>query len=279
MRLLFTGGGGAASECLPRLLPQHEVFFVDADPLVGVHVLPAGNNPAFGLQAAKLCRELEIDLLIPGVDEELRPLAMQRQWGAFPCKLLLPSYEFVGIHLDKLESMKRMKAMGIPVPQTWRYGMVKPREGRGSTGVQVVGHRDGMIVQELLDGQEFTVTMVADQKQRLRAIVPVRVDQKKGVTIQGQAVHDDEVMAACWQIHLAMPTSGVYNVQCMKTERGVFPFEINPRVSTTTCLAIASGVDVIRLALDESESVSAMLAPFVEMKLRRRWQNEFEVAA
>jgi carbamoyl-phosphate synthase large subunit len=259
------------------LSPSREVHCADADPGAmpcGLpaerwHAVPSASSRYFVTDLWALCERLAIDLLIPGVDEELRSLAMARQRGAFPCAMLLPSYAFVGTHLDKLASMKALSAAGIPIPQTWRRAILKPREGRGSKGLQQVGHSDGLIVQEQLEGQEYTVTMVADLKARLRAVVPVRVDCKRGVTIRGATEQNALVMVACQRIH---------DVQGILTDDGFKPFEINPRISTTTCLAIAAGVDVIGLSQDVSESVSATLAPFQIMSLRRSWRTEFAAA-
>ena len=83
-RLLFTGGGGAGTEALLRLLsPSYEVFFADAD-LGAKHFsladyqwyqIPFANEPEFSNEIVNLCHQLQIDLLIPTVDEELLPIA------------------------------------------------------------------------------------------------------------------------------------------------------------------------------------------------------------
>ncbi len=284
MRLLFTGGGGAASDALALMLEsRYDVHFCDADyearPPSVAHdhwhaVLPASLG-SFTMGVADLCRELAVDLLIPGVDEELLKLAMARDWGVLPCPMLLPESVVVATHLDKLASMRHLASLGIPVPITWRWGVVKPREGRGSRGVSILGHSDGNIVQEYLDGQEYTVTVLADRQKRLRAIVPVKVGKKKGITLRAETDADPAVIALCRQIHGADPFSGCINIQCIKSADGtVKPFEINPRVSTTTCLAIAAGVDVFALYLDEGPVNG--LAPFENGRpLRRSWRTVF----
>ncbi len=306
MRILFTGGGGAASGAWRQLLTC--VMFVDAsEPLAtaGQWYVPRGDKPGFVPALLEVCRWQIPDLLVPGVDEELIPIAEAR--ASFPCPVLLPDVRIIERHLDKLVSELWLRRAGISTPRTMSLAefmlqrvsrnhptplgypvFMKPRRGRGSRHAHVVASRDDMryrvsemglssktvktlvVVQDVLHGQEYTVTVVADQAKRLRAIVPVRVEDKQGVTLRGSTDADPVVIDVCRRIHQAEPFSGVINVQGMKTEDGRFlPFEINPRVSTTTCLAVAAGVDVFALAMEPE------LAPFKAMSLRRSWHTEF----
>ena len=108
---------------------------------------------------------------------------------------------------------------------------------------------------------------------RLRAVVPVKVDSKRGITIRAETCADAKVIEVCIAIHAAVPAAGCYNIQLIKTETGeVLPFEINPRVSTTLCLVVAAGVDPIAIYLGQSPK--EMLLPFAEgVRLRRHWKN------
>ena len=303
--LLFTGGGGAASEALYRLLSdRYHVHFADADPQAksfavppdAWHLIPPASAPEFVEALAGLCHALEVDLLAPGVDEEL--LAVSQARARFARDVLLPPAEFVQLHLDKLVSNDRLKTLGVPVPETETLPdrrrvsfpcIVKPRRGRGSRHVAVVHSEeelkahvvvsrrapDDFIVQELLQGQEYTVTMVASRSGALRAVVPVKVGMKRGITLRAETDRDEAVMAACAAIHRTQRVPGCFNIQLVKTHSGdVKPFEINPRLSTTTCLALAAGVDFVDLYLDESDA--GPLAAFQDgLRLKRSWHNEF----
>lgn len=307
-RLLFTGGGGAASEALHRLLSaRYDVHFADADPEAksaslpdsAWHAIPFAADPSFVAALTALCRSLAVDLLIPGVDEELTLVAQSR--AAIGCDVLLPPLDFVATHLDKLVSMTRLRALGVLVPNTGtlseRRGVifpciVKPRRGRGSRDVAVVRSEDELrahvvccrrpagdfIVQDRIEGEEFTVTVVADRTGALRAVVPVKVGVKRGITLRAETDHDETVIAACEAIHRAQPAAGCFNVQLVKTGAAeVKPFEINPRISTTTALAIAAGVNVVELYLDGAPA--GPLAAFENhLRLKRSWHNEFLAA-
>lgn len=152
MRVLFTGGGGAGTEALWELLSgRHELHFADADvrrvnpivPRSRAHEIPFASHPDFCEVLRRLCRDLLIDVLVPGVDEELEQLSMRRaEFG--PTVILLPTFAFTRTMLDKLEFARSLLAAGAPVPRTQSLAdlgpwtafpcIVKPRRGRGSRG-------------------------------------------------------------------------------------------------------------------------------------------------
>lgn len=306
-KILFTGGGGSGSEGLFKLLEgKYEVHFADADvdskpysiPLNRWHRIDKASSLNFLDSIKKLCYKHSIDVLIPSVDEELIPLALARESLKF--EMLLPSLDFIETHLDKLKSNSKLNSQNLPVPKTDLIGerrsivfpcIIKPKTGRGSRDVRVIeseeelqahvllSHRksEDFILQEQLIGQEYTVLMVANRQKSLKAIVPVKVGLKKGITLRATTDFDSSIVAACFAIHLSWPVSGCYNIQLIKTESGeIKPFEINPRVSTTTCLAVAAGVDFISLYLSDEKSEKVKLFSFKnDLALRRSWFNEF----
>ena len=115
--------------------------------------------------------------------------------------------------------------------------------------------------------------MSANYKADIFAIVPVRVDEKKGITIRAEVVDDPVVTSVCLAIHNKFKTKGCYNIQLIKVdEASAIPFEINPRVSTTFSLSLAAGVDPIAnflldVAGDNLQNYKKGL------KLKRFWKN------
>ncbi len=308
-RVLFTGGGGAGNEALFRLLQtKHFIHFADADidaidpriPADRRHALPWASDSEFVSKTAELCDRLSIDLLVPGVDEELCLLANNLEClGA--TRLLLPSADYVATMLDKLAMAQILAAKKLPVPRTHRLTgnwdgidfpcIAKPRHGRGSRGVSVVQDTaeaaslrdrlgrsaDDYVIQEKAVGQEYTVQMVADSHSTLHAIVPIKVAIKRGVTLRAETCPEPRVIAACQAIHTALPTPGCYNVQLILTADGiVLPFEINPRVSTTLCLVVAAGVDPIENFSSAAKRKDGILQNFTSgLRLQRNWTNHF----
>jgi carbamoyl-phosphate synthase large subunit len=308
-RLLFTGGGGAGTEALSRLLAdRYEVFFADAElaakpyQIAGDHWLqiPLATAAEFPGEIADVCQRLRIDLVIPTVDEELLPIARLPKHIGFD--VLLPPEHFVARHLDKLVSNQFMHEAGLPAPQTVAAdqgrldfpSIVKPRSGRGSRNVATVYSEaelqaqitltrqppEDFVLQELVTGEEYTVMMAADRSGELRAVVPVLVECKRGITLRAATVQDNWVIEACRAIHAADPVPGSYNIQLIKTADDlVMPFEINPRISTTACLGLAAGVDFIGIYLGFPGTAchprNGLVSFQNRLGLKRSWYNEF----
>jgi carbamoyl-phosphate synthase large subunit len=307
LNILFTGGGGSGNEALWRLLGESYILhFGDADKLSidpGIpedrrHQLPWAADHDFVSKISGLCQRLDIDVLIPGVDEELLVLARNEKLLA-PTLLLLPHADYVKTMLDKLHMITALSQNKIPVPQSMTLAddfkrfhfpcISKPRSGRGSRGVKILNSiqeavalkaaagdsAERILLQEYLEGIEYTVQMIADSKGQLCAIVPVKVGIKRGITIRAETESEPRVIAACQEIHQVIPTRGCYNIQLILTAEGkVFPFEINPRVSTTLCLVVASGVDPVSQFIQGKESKRP---PSFQagLQLQRHWTNHF----
>ncbi|MGB0671584.1 MAG: ATP-grasp domain-containing protein [Rhodospirillales bacterium] len=312
LRILFSGGGGVGNEALWQLLgDRYECFFGDADPTAVDPVIPAervfrlpfANDPTFPDQIASLAGDLGLNLFVPGVDEELyrlKEIAALRP----DLTLLAPPDAFIRSMLDKAEMARCLASKGLAVPVTMAAEdrddlafpyILKPRSGRGSRAVRKVTGEDEarahlileagagpFIAQEALEGTEFTVCMAADRAGVLKAIVPVEVGMKKGVTIRARCHDVAAVRSACQIIHAAWPVGGCYNIQGMLSpDRGFLPFEINPRISTTFCLVIKAGVDPIALffgnGLDDGTTTGdGSLAPFSPVTLKRHMTNHFQ---
>ena len=252
--------------------------------------------PDFAERFAALVDELGLDLVVPGVDEELPAIAEMAVAGRL--QALLPPPHFVDRNLDKLESARFLERSGLAPPTTMPAGdagrigypcILKPRFGRGSRDVAIVDSADraaaylrykaqpsgSFIAQELGQGREYTVLMAADRDGVLRAVVPVQVAIKRGVTLRAEIVADEAVMDYCQRVHAVDPVPGCYNIQLIKEESGrILVFEINPRVSTTFCMSLAAGIDPIEIYLAGTSVAEPGLASFPSgLTLQRTWQN------
>ena len=201
-----------------------------------------------------------------------------------PIKIVLPNYNFINQMGDKYKMVKLLESKEIKVPNTILLSdnienisypcISKPRKGRGSKGVlehtkpKTVymllkslsdSRLNEFILQEKIEGDEFTVQVISDLNNNIKAIIPVKVNIKRGITISASIQKQYEIINVCDQIHKSLPTSGVYNVQLILNSNGdAIPFEINTRISTTFCLAIHAlsedPFDMIFLEKNNSES-------------------------
>jgi carbamoyl-phosphate synthase large subunit len=284
LRVLVTGAGGPAAIAAMKSLRAEdsvELLAADMDPwAAGLYLvppeartlIPAGAAQGFTDALLARCLALGVDVILPTVDAELRPLAHAREaFKAAGIDLLLAPASALDIILDKLllaehcagvVRVPRTELFGPAVePASWTYPViVKPREGSGSRGIITVGsaaelaaldRSPALIVQAFLPGEEYSVDVLADAAGHVIASVPrLRARVDSGVSVGGRSVHDPEVEWFGRAVAEATGVTFVANVQC-KRDQGGSPalLEVNPRMPGTLGLTIASGVDMPRLAL------------------------------
>ena len=300
-KILFTGGGGAATEALWRFLSnKYDLYFGDACvdsiddriPADRKVSLPFANDPQFLSRLAEISDSLQLDMIVPGVDEEL-PVLCDNRHKNLP-EIFAPPADFVRLMLDKLDCMNALQKAGLSVPQTRpiteaaQIGfplIVKPRSGRGSRGVCVLtseqeiaayqllykAQPETLLAQQLGKGDEYTILVAGNRQGELTAIVPVLIEQKRGITIRARTDLNENIIQYVKAFHAVFKPHGVYNIQCMLTADGqVLPFEINPRISTTFCLSVAAGFDPFAEARVDQDSI---FLPRETICLKRNWFN------
>ena len=285
VRVLVTGAGrpGAIS-VLKSLSADPSVHLVAADvdpgaaglslvPPEARTLIPAGTNPQFAGVMLARCLKMGIDVLIPTVDAELRPLALARadfSWAGV--ELMLAPDRALNICLDNL-ALAQCCAGQVPVPRTERFGpaghlkawtypvIVKPGTGGGSRDICLVessqalarlGAPAGCIVQEYLPGEEYSVDVLADTAGQVVASVPKareRVDSAESVA--GRTLHDGELERLGAAVATATGLTYIASVRFRYYAAGrPALLGVKPRVPGTLPLTVASGVDMPRMALD-----------------------------
>lgn len=282
-RVLVTGAGGPAGVAVIRSLLRRSdltVFAADMDGWAsGIYLVPAeqrrlvppGRADDFVPEIARMVREDALDLVISTVDVELIALAGRRD-ELGPAVLAAPSQDTLATALDKLLLAERCAATGrspltlLAGPDAlaadWEFPVfAKPRQGAGSRGIRLVPDRaalealpvdEGLIVQEFLPGEEYSVDVIADASGHVVAAVPrtrARVDS--GVAIAGRTLHDPELIETATVIAEAIGLVGVANVQLRRDRAGrAMLLEVNPRFPGALPLTIAAGVDIPSLVAD-----------------------------
>jgi len=275
IKVLLTGAGGVAVPGLIESLHARGYFIVatDIDPYAAGlyladkgYVIPRADAREFLPAIRGVCRKEHVDVIVPLVDEELIQVLDLEAEGT---TVLLPRKEFVTTCLDKYRLMERLKGHGIRVPGTTLLpdheihpsypAIIKPRRGRGSRDVCRLEDRDDLlrylsshpslpdqlIVQEFIEGVEFTVSVVVWRDGEVQAVVPKEILSKKGVTRMAVTRRNARIEETCHRIQHSLRADGPFNVQLMLDGHTGEPFifEINPRFSTTISLTMAAGID------------------------------------
>lgn len=272
--VLLTGAGGPAIAGMISVLRTwgYRIVAVDMLPFSSgfyladrAYVVPAGNAPDFLPRLTEICLDEKVNAVISVVDEEL-PHVLQLE--ALGIAVIQPRLEFVEFSLDKLRCMRELRAAGLNAPQTWMVNelpmdapyplFVKPRVGRGSRGCGKVNspaelkeflaassyRADQLLAQTFASGTEFTVSVIVWRDGEVQAVVPKQVISKVGVTKAAVSRRNAKIEALCKAIQERFSANGPFNVQLVLDEEGEpWPFEINPRFSTSITLTHAAGAD------------------------------------
>lgn len=277
LTLLLTGAGGVALPSLAKHLHDKgcRVLMADMDRYAAGlscgdkgFVIPPGDSPEFALAIRHICETESVNVLVPLVDEELLP---SQTLQSDSLHVLTPRREFVELCLDKFALMQRLAQEGISTPRTMLVSsasttidqpmILKPRRGRGSRGVVRVQSSaelaealrrssyspSDLLLQEYIDGPEFTVSVVVWRDGEVQAVVPKQILAKHGVTQLAITRRHAQIDNLCRRIQMALRGDGPFNVQLrLHPSTGEpLPFEINPRFSTSVSLTMAAGIDEV----------------------------------
>lgn len=263
-------------------------------------LLPRAGTAEFAAACFEAARRLQVDLLVPLiVESEFLPLDDARaRFESIGCRIVLPAREIVLRTGDKLEFAKFLSQIGVPGPATQPYSpnaqierypvYLKPRRGSGSVGTSRVesAHslheaargRSDLIVQEALEGVEFTVDCFAAAPGRVVAAVPrERIAIKAGVSVKGRTYHHPRIERIVSTVVEKSGLVGPANVQGFLRDDGSFSIvEMNPRFSGTLALTTAAGINFASLLLDtlEGKPVSDLRGSHEEGVLMMRYWSE-----
>jgi carbamoyl-phosphate synthase large subunit len=225
----------------------------------------------------KIVDKNKIKLLVPTIDTNLLVLAQNRKkFAALGCCVLVSEPHVVHICQDKREAYHFMIKNGFDTPTTmsvrsalakrnlhWPV-LLKPWDGSASRGVTVVNNRQELavfnrltpncIVQEFVEGTEYTCDVYIDFNMNVRCVVPrKRIEVRGGEVSKGQVVKDKAIINRVAEFAKVLEAGpGVITVQCFLQPDGKILFtDINPRFGGGVPLAIKAGANFPKWILQE----------------------------
>lgn len=230
--------------------------------------VPRCSAPGYIDILIEYCRNHNIDLLVPTIDPELHLLAKAKdRFAAIGTMVHVSGPKTIEIVRDKATTASVLKDNGVPVPKTayshdvrqssegWDWpAFIKPSGGSASRGIAVIESADQiqksydepMIVQQLLDGDEYTVNIFVDAHGRLETVIPhKRLSVRAGEVEKGITVRRSDIDEIARRIVAAMPDAeGVMCFQLIDDKQhGPLVFEINARFGGGYPLADYAGGD------------------------------------
>lgn len=265
----------AIAKSIKRCGRRNKLITVDTDPLaVGMyfgdarHRVPSYADRRYTATLKSLCKKERISFIIPQTDRDCNYFAGHKKtiesWGV---RILMPEPAMISILNDKIKAQEYFRKHAIPTPRQYTLAklrnlrsfplVVKPRRDSGSTDVYVVNDRNGLlssvkavqhpIVEEFIEGDEFTVDGAANLDHSIIGLVPrKRIKVKAGISIKGVTVYDKKLLRAARTVSELIDPVGFYCLQFIKSKKddNYYLIEVNPRIGSGIVLSMAAGLDI-----------------------------------
>lgn len=258
LRVLTEASGGLTSGYIMKAIKDAGFVAVasDVDEFIAGRYLadefvkmPYASDELLWHKTIHAIKDYKIDVVIPSLDDTLLGWAERKnELSAQNIHVILSDRKTVEIFQDKWFTYQFFRDHDIPTPETsleQKFPLVKPRLGRGSKGIRLTSDpvdMNGMISQQVVHGEEYTIDVLCDIDSTPLYIVPrKRLNVREGKATGGIVVLDEEMMDWVKRICTAIPFAGPINIQCFKCEDGSIQFiEINPRLAGGMALGFAA---------------------------------------
>lgn len=242
-----------------------------------VHIIvPRVTSDEYIPQLIELCKENEIDLLIPLIDTELIILARNKSlFEEIGVKLLISDLKTHEICNDKILTAKFFEQNNIDAPKVYSIKeqlsnfqstsklLIKPAKGSSGIGVHKIKTLEELefysknlnepILQELIDGEEYTIDVFTDLSGEVLTVVPrLRIETRAGEVSKGKTIRNHLLIEKATEVVNALPNAfGCITVQCFLTSDNQVKFiEINPRFGGGAPLSLAAGADYAKYLME-----------------------------
>ncbi|MBQ9065617.1 MAG: ATP-grasp domain-containing protein [Blautia sp.] len=229
-------------------------------------ISPYANEEGFIDWLVQLCNDKKIDIVLTGVEENIRRIAKDIDAFRAGTEAIFVSstYEQLLIGQDKLRTCKWLKENGCNYPafcelpdkagayklaEEKGYPLIaKPVSGKSAQGIYVIHDEaelaaavwlEGYVLEECLgtSKDEYTVGCYCNKEGQLMDVIVMHRDLKHGTTIHARVVENEAIRAEAEKICKAYKPGGPMNIQ-MRIDKDGRPvcFEMNVRFSGTTAM-------------------------------------------
>jgi len=234
------------------------------------YIIPPFDNRMFYSKLGKIIERENIDVIIPALDTILQEFSKRKkEFENMGTKVLVSEPKTIEITRDKWKTYNELEKV-IPVPKSFikiediniDYPLfIKPRSGSGSQWAYKVNSKkeldffydwiENPIIQEYLEGKEYTIDCLADMDGNLLLSIPrERIETKSGISIKGQIIRNEELEKMAKKVAQKLKFCGLFFFQTKEDKEGVPKLtEINARIAGTMCLSSFSGANIHSLAV------------------------------
>lgn len=218
-----------------------------------------------------ICKEDNIDLLIPTIDTDLLILAKNKEkFLNIGTKVFISSVEMIAYCRDKRNTAELFEKCGLLAPKSFgdvrEYNLgfpafIKPLDGSSSINAYKVENEeelaeyaekiDGYVIQPFIDGIEYTIDIMCGFEGNPIYITPrERSAVRSGEVLKTKIVQDVQMIEESKKLIDVFKPCGPITVQLIrnKNQKDYF-IEINPRFGGGTPLSMKAGANAAKATI------------------------------
>lgn len=286
--LISAAGSTNGINAIKALRGQKEypirIVAIDCDPdAAGLYladqyiVAPRVSDPAFPSFVSNACQKYNVDIVMPTHSVELPFYSgNQKIFTDLGIKMMISPLDKIKICDDKMELAKFFSVLGVRHPKIYDQVdipedefplLVKLRSGSGSTYVHKVENGEELrfylaripnpLVQEYVEGTEYTVNVISDYNSKVVGLVPLRrIRVRGGLAMVAQVEMNPAIAGETKRVVESLELIGPSNVQIIKSGQELVFIEVNPRFAAGGMpLAVHAGLNIpllmVKLMLGE----------------------------
>lgn len=256
-----------------NLVENAKIYTADASDSIparyfsdGFFKLPKIEDSNYITELIKIIKGNDIALVVPTIDTELLMLSIEkaRIENETNSKILVSDYDVIKVCRDKITTQQFMDENNFNMPKMLKIEnisedtsfplFIKPKSGSSSIGAYKVNNYDDLlsylntiedpIIQEYIEGEEYTVDVFLDFDSNVISIVPrLRIATRAGEISKGKIVKDKLIIEEVKKLMNVMRPIGHITVQLFKTKDSIKFIEVNPRFGGGAPMSIQSGAN------------------------------------
>ncbi|MDY6894121.1 MAG: ATP-grasp domain-containing protein [Thermotogota bacterium] len=263
------------------------------------YLVPPSSDCNFIPAILEICKDEDIKLLIPTRDNELSLFAKNKEkFEKEGIYVMVSNPKVIEICNDKYKFYQFLSGNNISTPKTYIPSqinfssvhhplLVKPRYGSGGHDIFkaknmnelkfFVGYIDNPVIQEFVDGKEYTVDLLSDFEGEVLTVVSrERIETFCGESYKGKTVKDTKIIEHAKNLAEKLGTIGHITIQCIKRDNEIKFIEVNPRFGGGAILGIESGVNtpILLLKLILGERIEPQIGEFKENLIMLRYTRD-----
>lgn len=245
-----------------------------------VRKVVAMKDPGYIDNLMAICKEDQIDLVIPTIDTDLLVLSENREcFEQIGTRVMISAPDKIHICRDKNNTSQFFVDCGLHAPMSvndWEEysagypAFIKPKDGSSSINAFKVENPDELevyagqiedyIVQPFVSGHEYTIDIFCNWSGKPISIIPrKRIQVRAGEVLKTRIELDDSMIEESKKLCKEFKPCGPMTVQLIRDDQGIDWFiEINPRFGGGAPLSMKAGARSAEaiLKLIDGESVA-----------------------